>query len=88
MSTKPAHPMRSPMPLLLIMAAVLVWGLIHALGAYLFNMDFRKALIVYGCVGFFLGGWLLLLTMRQRRVAALMQAEKLSAEAPEELPKS
>ena len=59
-------------PLLLIlalMAALLVWGSLHALGTYLYgNHDFRKPLIVYACMGVFLGGWGLMLWQRSRRL--------------------
>lgn len=45
----------------LIMLAVLAWGGLLALGAYRYNLDPRKAVIVLGCVGTFLGLWGLLL---------------------------
>jgi ABC-type nickel/cobalt efflux system permease component RcnA len=51
-----------------IMAAVLAWGMLHALGAYLYNLDPRKPLIVSACTLFFLGLWLLMLVARQRRL--------------------
>jgi predicted permease len=49
----------------LLIAAVLVWGAIHALGAYLFNHDLRRAAVVLACVFGFLGFWGLLLWRRR-----------------------
>jgi hypothetical protein len=61
-----------------IMLAVLVWGSLLAVGSALFGPDpetgrvalepnLWRGVIVMGCVLFFLGGWVLLLT-RSRRV--------------------
>lgn len=52
----------------LIMAALLVWGGLHGLGAYLYNSDWRKPLIVYACLLGFLGLWWLMLFLRDRRL--------------------
>ena len=59
-----------------IMLAVGVWGLLLALGAFLFGPDPQtgaitlainpwRGLIVLSCVGIFLGGWALLLLTRR-----------------------
>jgi ABC-type transport system involved in Fe-S cluster assembly fused permease/ATPase subunit len=53
--------------LALIMLGVLVWGSIHALGAYWFNYNPWRALVVMVCVVGYLGFWLLMLQMRARR---------------------
>lgn len=49
------------------MAAVLVWGGLLALGAYLRQGQPWPALITLGCVLAFLEGWLLLLWRRSAR---------------------
>ena len=50
------------------MAALVVWGLFHAIGAWTLNHDARRALIVLACVAMFLGFWLALLAGRRRRL--------------------
>jgi len=52
-----------------IMLAVLVWGLMLALGTYLFggNQPGLRAAIVAGCTVGFLGLWLAALASRRRR---------------------
>jgi CHASE2 domain-containing sensor protein len=52
-----------------IMAALIVWGLFHAVGAWTLNHDPRRPLIVLACVAAFLGFWLALLAARRRRLA-------------------
>lgn len=51
-----------------IMLALVVWGVIQALGSWLFNHDPRRPLIVLACVGGFLAFWLAALTARRRRL--------------------
>ena len=53
-----------------IMMAVLVWGLLLALGTYLAgnNHPGWRAVIVAGCTLGFLGLWLVALALRQRRI--------------------
>jgi hypothetical protein len=51
----------------LLIVAVLTWGVIHALGAYLFNYNAWRAIVVLACVMAFLGSWGLLLWNRARR---------------------
>jgi hypothetical protein len=53
-----------------IMVALVAWGVLQALGAWLFNQDPLRPLIVLGCVGGFLGFWLALLSVRRRRGVA------------------
>jgi hypothetical protein len=52
-----------------IMAALVVWGLFHAAGAWMLNHDARRPLIVIACVAAFLGFWLAMLSARTRRLA-------------------
>jgi hypothetical protein len=51
-----------------LMLAILAWGLILALGTYLFggNRPLLRALIVAGCTGAFLGLWLAALALQRR----------------------
>lgn len=62
----PAPPQRI---LLYIMLAVLVWGALLALGAYLFGetRQAAKAALILGCVLAFLGVWGALLKYRAGR---------------------
>lgn len=53
----------------LVIFGVLAWGLFHAYGAYSFNHDPRRGLIVLGFVLAFLGFWGLMLWQRARRKA-------------------
>lgn len=53
--------------LYLIMAAVLVWGVFHAIGAYLLNYNpWRPAMVILSTLAF-LGFWLWLLRGSSRR---------------------
>ena len=51
-----------------IMLAIVCWGAIHAFGAWRFNHDARRPLVVLGCVLAFLGFWSLMLAARRRRL--------------------
>jgi hypothetical protein len=53
-----------------IMLALVAWGVIQALGSWLFNHDPRRPLLVLACVGGFLGFWLAMLSARRRRLEA------------------
>jgi len=53
------------------MAAIVVWGLFHAAGAWMLNHDARRPLIVLACVAAFLGFWVALLAARRRRLSLL-----------------
>lgn len=55
-------------PILAIMSALVIWGSLHALGAYLFEHDYRKPLVVYGFMLAFLGFWAVMLASRSRRI--------------------
>lgn len=52
--------------ILLIMAAVFAWGVLHAVGAYLLNHNPWRPVIVLACVLAFLGFWALMLRTRRR----------------------
>ncbi len=53
--------------ILWIVIGVFIWGVIHAIGAYMFNWNFWRAVMVLGCVAGFLGFWLLLLWSKRQR---------------------
>lgn len=65
-----------------IMAGVLAWGAFHALGAYLYNHDPRRPLVVLGCVVAFLGWWQWLLSRRAARLRRLAAATRDDAAGP------
>jgi hypothetical protein len=50
------------------MAALVAWGIFHAVGAWTLNHDARRPLIVLACVAAFLGFWLALLAARRKRL--------------------
>jgi hypothetical protein len=50
-----------------LVAALAAWGLYHAVGAFMFNKDVRRGLVVLGCMALFLGFWLCLLMVRKKR---------------------
>lgn len=50
-----------------IMAALVVWGVFHAVGAWTLNHDPRRALVVLACMAGFLGFWATLLASRRGR---------------------
>ena len=52
--------------IILLLAALAAWGLYHAIGAFLFNHDVRRGLIVLACMAVFLGWWMLLLRYRTK----------------------
>jgi hypothetical protein len=54
----------------LIVGGMLVWGAYLALGAYLYNHNPWRAVVVMGCVVAFLGIWMGLMAMRNRRLRA------------------
>jgi len=51
-----------------IMGGIVVWGLLHALGAWTLNHDARRPAVVLACVAAFLGFWLAVLSARRRRL--------------------
>ena len=50
-----------------IFGGLTVWGIAQAIGAYSFNHDPRRPLIVLACVGAFLGFWVSLLVVFRNR---------------------
>ncbi len=52
-----------------IMAGIVAWGCIHAVGAWRLNHDPRRMLVVLACVAAFLGFWWAMLAARRRRLA-------------------
>ncbi|MCX7402887.1 MAG: hypothetical protein NTY87_07250 [Planctomycetia bacterium] len=51
-----------------IMAGIVIWGIVHAAGAWRLNHDGRRPVVVLSCVAGFLGFWLLMLGSRRRRL--------------------
>lgn len=70
------------LPIAAIMAAVAIWGQLHALGAWRNSDDFdlRRPMIVSACVAGFLGLWGLALLARSRRLARAAHANKGAGE--------
>ncbi|MFM8736029.1 MAG: hypothetical protein ACKOC8_12665 [Pirellulales bacterium] len=52
-----------------IMIGIVVWGTVHAVGAWRLNNDPRRLLVVLACVAAVLGFWLAMLAARRRRLA-------------------
>jgi hypothetical protein len=52
----------------LVAVGVLAWGLFHAYGAYTFNHNPWRAVVVMACVLGFLGFWGMLLLNRRRQL--------------------
>ena len=44
-----------------IIAGLLAWAIFHAVGAYLFNYNPWRGVVVLACFAIFIGGWMLLL---------------------------
>ncbi|MGD9723859.1 MAG: hypothetical protein AB7O59_20855 [Pirellulales bacterium] len=65
MPDEPSTPLSQRRLIAVIMAALAVWALYVAIGAYLYNFDPMRAVVVLVCMAAFLGFWLLLLR-RQR----------------------
>jgi hypothetical protein len=59
---------RSLLIILGIMAALFAWGTLHAIGAYRYNLDIRKPIVVYAFMGGFLALWGLAIMLRNRRL--------------------
>ena len=51
----------------IIMGALAVWGIIHAVGAYLYNYDPRRGLVVLTAMALFIAWWAWLLRLHARR---------------------
>jgi len=63
-NTDERHTRRWIVGLVLALAA---WGLYNAIGAYLFNHDIRRGVVVTVAMAAFLGWWLLLLRFRGKK---------------------
>ena len=50
-----------------LFGGLIVWGIAQAIGAYTFNHDPRRPLVVLACMGAFLGFWLALLKIWRKR---------------------
>jgi len=48
--------------------AIVAWGIFHAIGAWRFNHNPLRAVVVLVCVGMFLGFWMTMLAVRKRRL--------------------
>ncbi len=59
-----------------IMLAVLVWGAVLAAGAWTFNHDVRRPIVVMACVLGFLGFWKAMLDARRRRLERSSHARR------------
>jgi predicted Na+-dependent transporter len=55
--------------LALIMLAVVAWGIFHAIGAYKFNHNPWRAVMVLACVAGYLGFWIAMLAARRARLS-------------------
>jgi hypothetical protein len=53
--------------IVVLAAALAAWGLYHAIGAFLFNHDVRRGLVVFACMAAFLGWWMLLMRYRAKK---------------------
>lgn len=51
-----------------IVVAIVIWGVVLALGAWTLNWNPLRPLVVLACVGAFLGFWMTMLAVRQRRL--------------------
>ena len=51
-----------------IVVAIMIWGVVLALGAWSLNWNPLRPLVVLACVGAFLGFWMTMLAVRQRRL--------------------
>jgi hypothetical protein len=61
--------MRPTTVLIVIMTGIVVWGIYHAIGAYGFNGNPWRSVVVLACSLGFIGSWLLLLANRRARLA-------------------
>lgn len=57
---------RAPVAIVTIIAALVVWGTLLAIGAIIFGGNANKAIMISGSVGTFVGIWVLLLITRKR----------------------
>ena len=52
-----------------VVLGVLAWGVFHAVGAWRYNNNPLRAVVVLACVLGFLGFWMTMLAVRQRRLS-------------------
>jgi hypothetical protein len=52
-----------------ILAGLVLWGVLHAVGAYLFNYNPWRALVVLTSFALFIGLWLAAISLRERRIS-------------------
>jgi len=60
----------------LIMMAVLGWGIFHAIGAYRYNHNPLRAVMVLACVAVYLGFWGAMLAFRRARQEKTRNAKR------------
>ena len=53
-----------------VVLGVLAWGVFHAVGAWRYNNNPLRAVVVLACVLGFLGFWMTMLAVRQRRLSS------------------
>jgi hypothetical protein len=51
-----------------IVLGIVAWGIFHAVGAWQFNHNPLRGVVVLACVAAFLGFWMTMLAVRQRRI--------------------
>lgn len=65
-----------------IMAAVLAWGVFHAIGAYRFNQNPLRGVVVMVFSLTFLGFWLAMLSLRRDRRGVRSETPDAAADVP------
>ena len=53
--------------IVVIMLALVAWGVFHAVGAWRLNYDPRRAAVVLACTAVFIGFWLVMLWTQRKR---------------------
>ena len=53
-----------------VVLGVLAWGVFHAVGAWRYNNNPLRAVVVLACELGFLGFWMTMLAVRQRRLSS------------------
>ncbi len=56
-------------PIAYLMTGILAWGMFHAVGAYRFNHNPWRSVVVLACSLAFLGFWMLMLAARKNRLS-------------------
>lgn len=52
-----------------VVGGIVLWGVFHAIGAWRFNHNPLRAVVVLVCVAAFVGFWMTMLAVRQRRLS-------------------